>query len=123
MPKSLKPDEELRRRVKTLSGIGMRPDQICDVIGLRSVKTLRRHFAKELDAGRAEAIVNVQKTVFERAVSGRDPAMTIFALKVRAGWRPGMMAAEKTDGTERIVYLYGDYELPGAPEQDTADPA
>lgn len=52
-------------------------------------KTLREHFAVELEAGVHKANTRVSQTLFEKA-TGSGPqsvAAAIFWLKCRAGWR------------------------------------
>jgi len=78
--------EEQRKRVKALAGYGVRQEDICVIIGLRSTKTLRKRFRKELELGVVEARANVQQTAFKLATSGRDPKSTMFWLNGRAGW-------------------------------------
>ena len=56
------------------------------MIGLRSEKTLRRHFRKEIDSGGAEANYRVAQSLYRLARNGNVPA-GIFWLKCRAGWR------------------------------------
>ena len=58
-------------------------------VGLRSAKTLRKHFHDELDRGAAEANSQVRRTFYKMATSGECPAATIFWLKCRDGWREG----------------------------------
>jgi hypothetical protein len=79
-------DEELRRRVKALAGLGLRQKQICSIVEIRSPKTLRKRFARDLSAGIVEARAKVMQAVFKSATSGRDPRMTMFWLKTRARW-------------------------------------
>jgi hypothetical protein len=73
--------------VKTRSAYGVPQEQIARQVGLRSPKTLRKHFRDELDRGETEANTKVAQTLFGMATSGDHPAATFFWLKVRAGWR------------------------------------
>jgi hypothetical protein len=57
------------------------------MIGMRSPKTLRKHFRHELDTGHAEANAQVAQTLYRMAVSGVHPAATMFWLKTQARWR------------------------------------
>jgi hypothetical protein len=72
--------------VKTLAGCGVRHEDICHLIGLRSPNSLRRHFGRELSLGMVETSTKVRQTAFRLAISGRHPRMTIFWLKTRARW-------------------------------------
>jgi hypothetical protein len=78
---SFQPKEEQRKLVKSLSAMGLCQDDICDMVGLRSPKTLRKHFRQELASGMAEANTAVARVAYEMAVSGRYPAMTFFWAK------------------------------------------
>src|SRR5436305_7245249 len=79
MPRpSFRVEEEDRKLVRSLGALGLRQDQIAETVGLRSPKTLRKHFRGELDAGLAEATLMVARVAHEMATSGRYPQMTIF---------------------------------------------
>src|SRR3954469_10474679 len=73
-----KATDEQRDLVKSMAMLGMQHEQICQVIGVRSAKTLRKHFRCELTDGGLQAMATVAKTAFEMATSGRYPAMTMF---------------------------------------------
>src|SRR3954452_9456391 len=79
-------DEELRRRVKALAGLGLRQQQICSIVGIRSPKTLRKRFGRELSVGVVEARAKIMNAAYKSAMSGRDPKMTMWWLKTRARW-------------------------------------
>jgi hypothetical protein len=69
-----------------MAAMGAPHDQIVKVIGIRSPKTLRRHFRQELDCGIAEANMRVGQTLYKMATSGDNLAATKFWLTNRAGW-------------------------------------
>ena len=54
------------------------------MVGVRSPKTLRKHFRQELSSGMAEANAVVARVAYEMALSGRYPAMTIFWTKCQS---------------------------------------
>jgi hypothetical protein len=54
----------------------MRHDQIAIVIGVRSPKTVRKYFRKELRLGATEAFATVLRVAYEMASSGDHPDMT-----------------------------------------------
>jgi hypothetical protein len=85
--KKFEPDPAQRQLVKSLAALGGRHEEIAAQVGLRSAKTLRKHFRTELDRGAAEANSQVARAMFRMAVSGDHPSATIFWLKCRAGWR------------------------------------
>ena len=79
MPRpSFRVKEEDRKLVRSLAALGLRQEQIIETVGLRSPKTLRKHFRAELNAGVAEATLAVARVAYDMANSGRYPQMTIF---------------------------------------------
>jgi hypothetical protein len=90
MPRpKLKPSEEQRKRVKALSAVGIPQEQIARQIGVRSPKTLRKHFREELDRGATDANAAVAGALYNKAVVDRDTGAMKFWLMCRGGWRPG----------------------------------
>ena len=81
------PTEEQRKMVRSMAAYGIRQEEIACCIGLRSAKTLRRHFRKELDRAAPEANARVAQSLYQQATAGKKTAAAIFWLKVRAGWR------------------------------------
>jgi hypothetical protein len=84
--KAFKPSEEQRRLATVMSAYGIRQEDIATEVGLRSPKTLRKHFREELDHGRIGAEYKVRKTLFELAQSGLYPGASIYWLKLQARW-------------------------------------
>jgi hypothetical protein len=78
--KSLQPTAEQRHLVKVMSCYGIRQEDITTEVGLRSPKTLRKHFREELDRGRIGADIEVGKTLYKMAISGKRPSATIYYL-------------------------------------------
>jgi hypothetical protein len=66
-----KPTDEQKHLVKGMCCFGIRQTDIATWVGLRSPKTLRKHFREELDRGRTGADVEVGNTLYKMAVSGR----------------------------------------------------
>lgn len=88
MPRpQLRPTPEQRGIVKSMAAVGIPHADIARKIGIRSEKTLRKHFREELDLGRTEADYKVAKTFFELATSGACPSATIHWAKSRLGFR------------------------------------
>jgi len=81
------PTDEQRGLVKSMAAMGIQHGQIALKIGVRSAKTLRKHFRQELDLGATEANYKVAKTLFLMATSGEHPAATIFWAKTLNGFR------------------------------------
>jgi hypothetical protein len=82
----LQPTNEQRRLVKSLAACGVPQVQIARKVGVRSEKTLRKHFREELDCGATEANYNVAQSLFKAAIAG-DTKAAMFWLRTRAGWR------------------------------------
>ena len=79
------PTAEQRNQVEVLAGFGLPQAQIAVLLGC-DPKTLRKHFAQELEVGDAKATAKIAQTLFNKALSG-DTASLIFWMKARAGWR------------------------------------
>ena len=84
--KAFNPSEEQRHLATVMSAYGIRQEDIATEVGLRSPKTLRKHFREELDHGRIGAEYKVRKTLFGLAQSGMYPAVSIYWLKLQARW-------------------------------------
>ena len=106
-----KPTGEQRRMVKSLATIGMPHDRIAVVIGVRSPKTVRKHFRKELSAGFAGAVATVSRVAYEMAASGKYPLMTEYWLSMMSN------APEPADSAETDK-LTGTCEMILVPSQD-----
>jgi hypothetical protein len=107
------PGEEQRRLVKTLAGCGVRHQDICEMVGLRSPNSLRRHFRRELSLAMVEMTAKVRQTAFRLATSGRHPRMTMFWLRTRARWSP------RPEQRPAVIeeYVIEDYQPPGTTDQ------
>ena len=80
------PTKEQRFTVKSLSAYGIKHECIARMVGLRSPKTLRKHFPEELALGAIEAVAQVSQTHYQMAKSGKHAASTIHFLNTRARW-------------------------------------
>ena len=119
------PNEEQRRMVKALAGYGVKHKQIAALLDLNSTTTLRKHFPEELRQGPLEAKAQMLGRLFKLAVSGRNPAMTMFWLKTRAGWRETgnqEEAIERDRPTRWVVHVYQPQRSPDEPKQLEAVP-
>jgi|SRR5579871_3300193 len=84
MPRpKLDPTPQQRRLVKSMAAMGTPQEHIARKIGIRSPKTLRKHFRAELETGFCDANYQVNKTLYEMATSGTCPPATIFWIKTR----------------------------------------
>jgi hypothetical protein len=108
--------DDMRRKVKALAGTGLPKQQICALIGLRSVNTLRKHFREELDRAAPEALAKVRQTAFRLATSGRNPRMTLRWLERRAKWRPGMRSRPEAGQVQDYRWVVEEYQPPIPPD-------
>jgi hypothetical protein len=80
------PTEEQRRTVKSLAAYGIKQEGIARVLGLRSLKTLRKHFRDDLTLGEIEGVAQVAQTHYQMAKSGKHANSTIHFLEKRQRW-------------------------------------
>ena len=119
MPRSFVPTEEQRQKVKAMAGFGLKQEQIAILLELSSVATLRKHFRQELTRGPIEAKVNVRKTLFKMATSGRNPGATMYWLKTRAGWSEKGKTPEPVEPRpEKCTWVVTVHQPPRPPEEE-----
>ena len=80
-----KPTLEDRESVTIMAAVGIQQDIIARCVGI-DPKTLRKHYAEELETAMTKANTKVAGTLFNKAVGG-DTAACIFWCKTRLGWR------------------------------------
>jgi hypothetical protein len=80
-----KPTKDQRKLVRSLAAIGLRQEHIAVAVGIRSPKTLRKHFGKDIALGTAEATATVAAAACEMAISGDFPGVTRFWLNTVGG--------------------------------------
>jgi hypothetical protein len=84
------PTDTTRAVVRALAAYGVPHVEIAGRLGV-NVKTLDRHYRRELDLGRIEANARVAERLFQVATretaDEASLAAMIFWLKCRAGWR------------------------------------
>jgi hypothetical protein len=100
------PSVQDRKMVRSMAAYGVRQEEIACCLGLRSAKTLRRHFRTELDRAAIEANAQVAQSLYQQATSGKNVAATIFWLKTRGGgaWRdPGAGAQRLVEAPPFVV--------------------
>src|SRR5690242_13060593 len=86
MPAAIKPSPETREIVSRMVGGGFKQEDIAAALDL-SLKTLRKHYRKEIDTGVTEANNRVAQALFTNATEKNNVTAQIFWLKCRAGWR------------------------------------
>lgn len=85
------PTDENRHLVKSLAGLGLRAEDIAQLVNNKQGKpisydTLARYFSTELTQGRLQSNIAVAKTLYDKAMKGDNTCM-IFWLRTRAGWK------------------------------------
>ena len=82
----LVPTDEEREMVEKLSGFGLQQESIAAMVrdGIH-VDTLRTHFKRELELGRAKANGKIGKTLFDKAMAG-DTGSLIWWTKTQMRW-------------------------------------
>ena len=83
----------------------IRQEDIARCLGLRSAKTLRRHFREELDRAATEANAQVAQSLYQQPTSGKKTAATIFWLKTRAGWPESPTIEPRPVGIPPLVIM------------------
>jgi len=83
-----KPTEADLNTVRSMAATGFTQEQIATCLGTAGIdpKTMREHFAVELDTAANRANAAVANKAYQMAVAGNPPAATFFWLKCRAGW-------------------------------------
>lgn len=78
--------------ISKMAAAGLTLDQMSAMLSI-SPKTLDRRMVdtpgvkEAIEKGRAQALYNVAVSAYSQAVSGKVPAMTMFYLKCRGGWK------------------------------------
>lgn len=85
-PVAMVPTDEERAMVEKLSGFGLQQESIAAMIrdGIH-IDTLRNHFKRELELGKAKANGRIGKTLFDKAING-DTASLIWWTKTQMRW-------------------------------------
>ena len=78
------PTDDQRRLVESTSGLGLPHEQIAMLVEIDD-KTLRKHYRKELDLGKAKANSQIAKTLYQKAVAG-DTTSLIWWTKAQMRW-------------------------------------
>lgn len=81
------PTAETRAKAETLSGYGLRREEIAAFIGIGKT-TLEKYYGRELELGRVKADSKVAESLFKKATSDDHPQATTAAIwweKTRAG--------------------------------------
>lgn len=80
------PTDDQRRQVLTMTGFGLRQDEICTSLQIDK-KTLHKYFRRELDTGMIEANVRVAQALYTNATKHNNVTAQIWWTKTRMGWK------------------------------------
>jgi hypothetical protein len=78
------PTEQTRKLVESSSGLGLPHESIAVLVGIDD-KTLRKHYRRELDTGKAKAHVKIAQTLYQKATAG-DTTSLIWWTKSQMRW-------------------------------------
>jgi hypothetical protein len=95
---AFKATDENRRQVTLMVGVGIQQELIAKVLNC-DIKTLRKHFKKELEVGKATVITKVAAQLMRNIEKGKE-ASAIFFLKTQAGWREKEPTTDDKDKKE-----------------------
>lgn len=92
------PTDEQRKLVEQLAAFGIPLEQMVQMVTGHAgkpitVKTLRKHFATELETGELKANTKVAQCLYKQATEGNVTAQ-IFWLKTRARWKESPQSIE-----------------------------
>lgn len=105
------PTDDQRRQVLTMTGFGLRQDEICTSL-LIDKKTLHKHFRRELDTGMTEANVRVAQALYTNATKNMNVAAQIWWTKTRMGWKDTSVVENKGDNTLHVDFRWADAPPP-----------
>jgi hypothetical protein len=95
--------DEQRRYVLTMSGFGITQADMAKVLDI-DLKTLRKHFRRELDTGPTEANVRVAQALYTNATKHMHAGAQIWWTKSRMGWKDNVTADQL--GPQSVQFLH-----------------
>ena len=79
-------NDEQAKRVEKMAVIGCNDNHIAAIEGMSEAQ-LQKMYSRELKDGRAKGVGAIAQTLYQMALSGKNPAATFFYLKCRARWQ------------------------------------
>lgn len=87
-PKPVPISDEMIQAAEEMAAKGDTNCQIATQLGIARLITFEKNeLANAIKRGRAKQLKEVERTAFQIALEDRNPAMIMFILKCRAGWR------------------------------------
>lgn len=80
------PDEKTRAEISALLAFGITQIDTAAYMGM-DVKTLRKHYRKELDTALTSANFKIANALYKNAVDNENVSAQIFWLKTKGGWK------------------------------------
>lgn len=111
------PSEEQRRQVLLLAGLGIKQDEIANLLDV-APKTLRKAFRRELTTGMTEANARVVNALYANATKFNNVAAQIWWTKARMGWKEAQDLNVAGDGKLQV-----DFRWAGEPAAAPTKPA
>jgi hypothetical protein len=106
--------EETRKFVENAAGMGLPHEMIATLIGVKSDKTLRKKYRKQLDMGKAKANLQMATCCFQGGLKG-NPALIIWWTKTQMGWKETSgVELSGPNGKPVGIAVAGEPELLGA---------
>ena len=99
------PTDEERKLVESMSGFGVPFEQIAVLTRDIDLKTLKKHFRKELDMGKAKANSKIGQTLFQKATGG-DTASLIWWSKTQMGWKETKVVEVENNAPKTLDDFY-----------------
>lgn len=98
------PNESDRKKLVQMRITGATAENIGDALGIcKSI--LYRHYKKELDTAKLQAVANVGGALYTKAMNG-DTTCMIFYLKTQGRWRETDQLAEASDEAPSIQFVF-----------------
>jgi hypothetical protein len=101
-----------------MTGLGIIQVDIGTMLSL-DVKTLRKHYRRELDTGAIEANSRVASSLYTMATTDKVVAAAIFWMKARAGWKDHNPEPERDDRPRVVEVIWQPAQLTVDTHADT----
>lgn len=108
-PKTYNWKEDQAKRVERLAMIGCNDNHVAAIEEM-SEATLQRIYAKELAEGRAKGVGAISQTLYQMALTGKNPAATFFYLKCKARWKEVHQVEHTGEDGKGFKVLICDYD-------------
>lgn len=95
------PTETTRAEVRSLSAFGITQIDVAAFLDI-DVKTLRKHYRRELDTALTSSTFKVANALYKNAVEENNVSAQVFWLKTKGGWKEAKDEPESQDKTINI---------------------